>query len=431
MQNYRSTPQILNAVNSLIAKNKNRIPKELIPVLGEGERPKFFFGESSEQESGWIANELSQLHEGGERYGDMAILYRAHYVTRTVEEALRKAKIPYTIYSGASFFDRREVKDALSYLRMIAYQDDLAFLRIANVPRRNLGQRRMAFLREYAAEHACSLFTALKENVESEALRGTRAREFISLVERFSAGYHARPVSEVLSAIVDESGLEKMLRTEGSQERLDNLAELKQSVYEYEVSCGEECTLEDYLAHVALFTNADTAEKGDKVKLMTVHAAKGLEFPTVFLCGMDEGIFPSRKVKTLPGMEEERRLAFVAMTRAERRLCLTGSGGRNHDGSPRFPSRFVLDIDPALVDYVLPPEEGLIQSARDYIETATRYLKRGEEEQFLPVGQRVNHAMFGEGTILEVDEKKGVYLVKFDRLDTPRRLSVRAKLERG
>ena len=429
MQNYRSTPQILRAVNSLIEKNQNRIPKELIPTLPEGERPRFYFGENSEGESRWIAGEIQRLRGAGERCGDMAILYRAHYVTRTVEEALRREQIPYTIYSGASFFDRREVKDALSYLRMIAYQDDLAFLRVANVPRRNLGQKRMAYLREYAAAHACTLYTALKENLESEPLRGTKARGFAELVERFSASYHGKPVSEVLSAVVNESGLEKMLRTEGSQERLDNLAELKQSVYEYEVSCGEECTLEDYLAHVALFTNADTAEQGDKVKLMTVHAAKGLEFPTVFLCGMDEGIFPSRKVKTLPGMEEERRLAFVAMTRAERRLILTGSGGRNHDGSPRFPSRFVLDIDPALLDYVLPPEEGLIHTARSYIESSSRALKSGEEESLLPAGQRVNHAMFGTGTILEADEKRGSYLVKFDRLDTPRRLSVRAKLE--
>ena len=429
MQNYRSTPQILRAVNSLIEKNRNRIPKELIPTLPEGERPRFYFGENSEQESRWIADEIQRLRGVGERCGDMAILYRAHYVTRTVEEALRRAQIPYTIYSGASFFDRREVKDALSYLRMIAYQDDLAFLRVANVPRRNLGQKRMAFLREYAAAHACTLYTALKENLDAEALRGTKARSFVELVERFSASYHGKPVSEVLSAVVNESGLEKMLRTEGSQERLDNLAELKQSVYEYEVSCGEECTLEDYLAHVALFTNADTAEQGDKVKLMTVHAAKGLEFPTVFLCGMDEGIFPSRKVKTLPGMEEERRLAFVAMTRAEHRLILTGSGGRNHDGSPRFPSRFVLDIDPALLDYVLPPEEGLIHTARSYIENSSRALKSGEEGSLLPAGQRVNHAMFGAGTILEADEKRGSYLVKFDRLDTPRRLSARAKLE--
>jgi DNA helicase-2/ATP-dependent DNA helicase PcrA len=161
MQNYRSTPQILNAVNSLIEKNKNRIPKELIPTLPEGERPRFYFGENSEQESRWIADEIQRLRGTGERCGDMAILYRAHYVTRTVEEALRRAQIPYTIYSGASFFDRREVKDALSYLRMIAYQDDLAFLRVANVPRRNLGQKRMAFLRAYAQQKGCSLYGAL------------------------------------------------------------------------------------------------------------------------------------------------------------------------------------------------------------------------------------------------------------------------------
>ena len=429
MENYRSTPQILRAVNSLIAKNKHRIPKDLIPVRQDGERPRFCFAENSEAEGKWIAGELKRLHEAGERFGDMAILYRAHYVTRTVEEALRKAELPYTIYSGASFFDRREVRDALAYLRMVAYQDDLSFLRVANVPRRNLGQRRMAFLRACAAEHQCSLYAALKENLESEVLKGTKAASFVALVEQFAADCHARPVSEVLAAVVNESGLEQMLRTEGSQERLDNLAELKQSVYEYEVNCGEECTLEDYLAHVALFTNADSAEKGDKIKLMTVHAAKGLEFPTVVLCGMDEGIFPSRKVKTLPGMEEERRLAFVAMTRAERRLYLTGSGGRNHDGSPRFPSRFVLDIDPSLVDYVLPPEEGLIRCAREYIDSSSRFLK-GEEEPMLSVGTRVKHAMFGVGTIVEVDEKKRAYVVKFEGLETPRKLSGRVKLER-
>lgn len=144
-------------------------------------------------------------------------------------------------------------------------------------------------------------------------------------------------MSEVLSALLNESGYEKMLRTEGSQERLDNLAELKQSVYEYETTCGEEVTLEHYLAHVALFTNADTAEQGDKVRLMTVHAAKGLEFPYVFLCGMNEGIFPSRKVRTQQAMEEERRLAFVALTRAEKGLYLSEADGRNFDGTPRYP----------------------------------------------------------------------------------------------
>src|SRR5699024_9036953 len=147
--------------------------------------------------------------------------------------------------------------------------------------------------------------------MDEPIFKGTRAASFLSLIDGFSDGYEGRPVSEVLSAILNESGYEKMLRTEGSQERLDNLAELKQSVYEYETTCGEEATLEHYLAHVALCTNADAQDQGDKVKLMTVHAAKGLESPHVFLCGMNEGIFPSRKVRTLPGMEEERRLAFV------------------------------------------------------------------------------------------------------------------------
>lgn len=170
-------------------------------------------------------------------------------------------------------------------------------------------------MREYAQREGCSLYQALRDNETESLFKSTKASSFLSLIDAFSSGYEGRPVSEVLSAILDESGYEKMLRTEGSQERLDNLAELKQSVYEYETTCGEEVTLEHYLAHIALFTNTDGAGQGDKVKLMTVHAAKGLEFPYVFLCGMNEGIFPSRKVRTLPGMEEERRLAFVALTR--------------------------------------------------------------------------------------------------------------------
>ena len=216
-----------------------------------------------------------------------------------------------------------EIKDALSYLRMIAYQDDLSFRRIANAPKRNLGKRRMAFLQETAEKEGTSLYVTLKNHLEDSVFSGTKAKQFVDLIERFSHSYQGRPISEVLSDILDKSGYEKALRTEGSQERLDDLAELKQSIYEYETSCGEESTMEHYLAHIALFSNGDVAEQGDKVKLMTVHAAKGLEFPYVFLCGMNEGIFPSRKVRTL-GMEEERRLAFVALTRAEGALPLRG-----------------------------------------------------------------------------------------------------------
>ena len=428
MENYRSTPEILAAANSLIAVNETRIKKDLLPTRPGGPEVLCHLAKNQEGEARWMVEEMERLHSQGVAYRDMTVLYRAHYVSRAVEEALLAAKVPYTIYSGVQFFDRREIKDALSYLRMIAYRDDLSFRRIANVPKRNLGKRRMAFLEDYTAAHGGTLYEALQVNLDDPIFRGTRAGQFLSLIEAFSQDYQGRPVSEVLAAILNESGYEAMLRTEGSQERLDNLAELKQSIYEFETTCGEESTLEQYLSHVALFSGGDLAETGDKVKLMTVHAAKGLEFPHVFLCGMNEGIFPSRKVRTMPGMEEERRLAFVALTRARDRLYLSESGGRNFDGSPRYPSRFLLDIDQALLTYTAPPEEGLIRETREYVAESQRRLPQ-EEAAFLPPGQRVRHAQFGAGTVVEADPARSAHLIQFDTMPTPRRISLRARLE--
>ena len=428
-RNYRSTPQILGAANALIEKNQNRIPKELIPTLPEGPKVVCHHADNAEQEALWITEEIARLHEQGARYGDVTLLYRAHYVTRSLEDALRKKELPYTLYSGVPFYGRAEIKDALSYLRMVAYKDDLSFLRICNVPKRNIGQRRIRFLQDFARDNGCTLYLALKHNLEHELFRGTRASAFVGLIEAHAQSYEGRQVSEVLAQLLDESGYEKMLRTEGSQERLDNLAELRQSIYEFETSCGEEATLIHYLAHVALYTNSDLSTAGDKVKLMTVHAAKGLEFPIVFLCAMNEGIFPTRKTGTLAAMEEERRLAFVAMTRAERALYLTEAEGRNFDGSPRYPSRFVLDIDPALLEYTQPPKEGLIEEARAYIVNSTRFLPENAQTLQLRIGQRVNHAIFGPGTVVGIDTQKQAHLVRFDRLSTPRAISFKAKLD--
>ena len=428
MQNYRSTPQILSAANSLIDKNRSRIKKELIPVLPGGESVLCHHAANAEKEDEWIAFQMQELHDRGVPFREMTVLYRAHYVTRILEEILQKRKVPYAIYSGVPFFGRMEIKDALSYLRMIAYKDDLSFRRIVNTPKRNMGQRRMQFLEEYAAKHACSLYDALCRRLEDEIFKGTKAAGFIKLIEAFASDYSERPVSEVLSDLLNASRYEEMLRTEGSQERLDNLAELKQSVYEYETSCGEEATLEHYLAHVALFTNSDAESSADKVKLMTVHAAKGLEFPYVFLCEMNEGIFPSRKTSTLPGMEEERRLAFVAMTRAEKRLFLSEAEGRNIDGSPRYPSRFLLDISPKLLEYTEPPREGLIRDARDYIAANEKRLPEAEPETFA-IGQRVRHSIMGPGTVVDIDTVKGAHIVQFDGIATPRAISFRARLE--
>ena len=430
MQNYRSTPQIVSVVNDLIDKNKFRIKKNLMPTIADGRKVICHHADTSEREAMWIAEQIQALHGEGTSYREITVLYRAHYITRIVEEVFLREKIPYAIYSGVQFFNRMEIKDALAYLRLIAYKDDLAFLRVVNVPKRNLGERRIKFLQEYAVKHQCSLYISLETNLDNEIFKGTKAAQFVALIENFAANYAERQISELLAAILNESGYEKMLRTEGSQERLDNLAELKQSVYEYETSCGEESTLEHYLSHVALFTNNDAADNSDKVKLMTVHSAKGLEFPYVFLCAMNEGVFPSKKTDTIQKMEEERRLAFVAMTRAQKGLYLSEAEGRNFDGSPRYPSRFLLDIEPALLDYTQKPQEGLIRETKDYLVINERYLADEENQLSLAVGQRVKHNIFGSGTVVDVDLIKAAHLVKFDNIDTPRSISFRAKLEK-
>lgn len=430
MQNYRSTPQIVSVVNDLIDKNKFRIKKNLMPTIADGRKVICHHADTSEREAMWIAEQIQALHGEGTSYREITVLYRAHYITRIVEEVFLREKIPYAIYSGVQFFNRMEIKDALAYLRLIAYKDDLAFLRVVNVPKRNFGERRIKFLQEYAVKHQCSLYIALETNLDNEIFKGTKAAQFVALIENFAANYAERQISELLAAILNESGYEKMLRTEGSQERLDNLAELKQSVYEYETSCGEESTLEHYLSHIALFTNSDAADNSDKVKLMTVHSAKGLEFPYVFLCAMNEGVFPSKKTDTIQKMEEERRLAFVAMTRAQKGLYLSEAEGRNFDGSPRYPSRFLLDIEPALLDYTQKPQEGLIRETKDYLVINERYLADEENQSSLAVGQRVKHSIFGSGTVVDVDLIKAAHLVKFDNIDTPRSISFRAKLEK-
>ncbi len=433
-ENYRSTPEILSVVNSLIDTNTLRIKKDLVPMREAGEKVFCFIGKNAEEEADWLTGEMLVLHGMGVPYRDMAVLYRAHYVTRTLEQALLHEPatgkpIPYTIYSGVPFYGRTEIKDALSYLRMVLYRDDLSFRRIVNVPKRNLGKRRMQFLEAYAKENDTSLYIALHENLEHELIRGTKAVHFVRLIEKYAELCDSLSASELLSKLLNESGYEEMLRTEGAQERLDNLAELKQSVFEYETTCGEEAGIEDYLRHVAMYTNADAdAGSEDRVRLMTVHAAKGLEFPYVFLCSLNEGIFPSRKLKTLEEMEEERRLAFVAMTRAKDRLYLSCAEGTHFDGIPRYPSRFLLDIDQELLEYAKTPEESLIENTKRFIESESRILKKKEDRTFFEPGQRLEHAVFGPGTVLELHQKEGCYLVKFDRIDTPREISCKVHM---
>ncbi len=427
-QNYRSTPQILNVVNALISVNEERLPKDLTPVLPDGPMVQCHFAETQEREAQWIAAQILTLQTQGVDLGDITILYRAHYLTRAVEDALLKCEIPYRIYSGVPFFERMEIRDAIAYLRLICFKDDLSFRRIANKPKRNIGERRMNFLSAYAEQHNCSLYTALQENLGDPLIKSSGGAALVDLVEHYVATAAEMPISELLTAVLNDSGYETMMRTEGAQDRLDNLAELKQSIYEYETTCGEETTLESYLSHLALFSGADVDDKSSRVKLMTIHASKGLEFPYVFLVGMNEGIFPSRNVRTRQSMEEERRLCFVAMTRAKHMLFLTEGGGSNFDGSTRYPSRFLLDVPMELLYFTEPPSDSLIEETKEYLAVRARYFIDVKDDNLFKVGQKVEHGVFGTGTILEVDRDKNAYVIQFDDLNTARRITFKAVL---
>ncbi len=428
MDNYRSTPQIVAAANSLIGNNKGRIKKDLVALRPDGQIVTYHHAKTAEAEAQWVADQIKQLADGDVSLSNITILYRAHFVSRTLEEVFLKEQLPYTIYSGVQFFGRMEIKDALSYLRLIAYKDDLSFMRVANTPKRNLGERRMAFLQSYAAAHQCTLYTALEKTIEDDIFKNTKAKRLLTVVERFAANFGHMPVSELLSAVLDHSGYEAMLRTEGSQERLDNLAELKQSVHEYEVSCGEETTLEGYLSSIAMMSSADAGSGKNAVKMMTVHTAKGLEFPHVFICGLSEGIFPSKKTSTAEGMEEERRLAFVAFTRAEDALYLTEAEGRNLDGSYRYPSRFIFNVDKELLHYTVELPDSLVSQSSWHIGSSERAMEAAATQKPLSVGDRVVHSVMGSGEIVGIDYVKSAYQIQFDELGTVRAISFRARL---
>ena len=382
MENYRSTPEIINVANSLISRNKKRTEKSLVPTRESKEKVVCYFAENPDDEADYIASSIVKLSEVGVEYRDVTILYRSHFLTRSIEQALMLAKIPYAIYSG---------------------------VQLAN---------------------DVSLYKALRDCVDDPIFKGTKAQDFLDLMDELSREVDIKSISELLADVITRSGYEETLRTEGSQERLDNLAELRQSVYDYEVTCGEETNLDSYLKHIALYTNADMEDTKNRVKLMTIHAAKGLEFPYVFICGLNEGVFPSQKTRTEDNMEEERRIAFVAYTRAMDGLFLTEAAGRNFDSSPKYPSRFLMEIDPHLLEMVKEPDETLIKEAADYIKLSEKYLRKEDSSELIPVGTRVKHMIFGEGTILSQDMDMQAYIIKFDSQRTERYISFKVKMSK-
>lgn len=426
--NYRSSPEIIHASNSLIAKNSIRIPKNLISTKESISKPTFYHAKTTKEEAEFISDKINELLQKGYHHSDITILYRSHFLSRTIEEEFITKKIPYTLFSGLPFFDRKEIKDSLSFLRMIAYKDDLSFLRICNTPKRNLGNKRIKFLKEMSNERNKSLYECLKDSIDEEIFTNTKAKDFIQFIEKYASSYQNMKISELFSFVMNENGYERELRTEGAQDRLDNLAELKQSIFEYEASCGEEASLDDYLAHTALFTNSDAGTVKQAIKMMTIHTAKGLEFPVVFICGMNENLFPSKKISTPAEMEEERRLAFVAFTRAENELFLTDAEGSENGFGYRYPSRFIFDVEKDLLDYAKELPEKLEEEAKHQIQLSIEKTNRFSIMNTFKIGNNISHKIFGKGIILEIDEIKFTYLIKFESLPTPRRLGFSAPI---
>ena len=426
--NYRSVPQILSASNALTAKNRDRLEKNLSAVRPDARKPLYFHAKNNQLEADWITAQMRAMHEGGREYTDMGVLYRAHYVSRAVEESLIKNKIPYVLYSGVEFYKRKEIKDIICYLRMIYAGDDVSFLRTVNEPRRGVGRTRLAALKAYAAEFRCSLYDALKENLETDLIRKSRAMDYVRMIEKYRAIYDQMELTDLLSGVLAESGYEAMLRSSGEEDRLDNLAELKQAIFDFERKAGEDVTLGNYLDHAALFTNMDQTEKAHAVKLMTIHAAKGMEFPVVFLCGLSEGIFPGKRADTRERLEEERRLAYVAFTRAKDRLFLSDAAGTHYDGSARCPSRFLFNAERENLDYVVELDPSVIEEARTQIEKTEHFERRVEKKPDC-VGKRVRHSVFGEGTVIGVPRDREGYIIQFDTIPTPRTLAPNGKLE--
>ena len=368
-QNYRSTQLIVQAANSLIKKNQHQIPKDIYSLGGEGERLKLRQAYSDKEEASIVSNEIRRLRKAEQAaYSHFAILYRTNAQSRAFEEEFRRQGIPYRIYGGMSFYQRKEIKDVIAYFRLIVNpHDEEAFRRIVNYPARGIGNTTLQKIAETAQKHAVSMWT-VADNPSDYALAvsgGTLAKisVFCQLISTFRQRNENQATNayQLAEAIVKESGVAADIYGGTDPESLgrqENLEELLSSIQEFvdirtEEGRASQAALSDYLQEVALLTDADKTDADpDRVSLMTIHAAKGLEFPTVFVVGLEENILPSAmSAASLRELEEERRLLYVAITRAERHCILTCAKNRWRYGKMEFgsPSRFIRDIDPRLI----------------------------------------------------------------------------------
>ena len=380
----------------------------------------------------------------------IAVLYRAHYIALNLENALVQNKIPYCVVGEQRFFDRKEIRDVIAYIRLRCnLDDDVAFRRIVNVPARNFGKKRMEHLESLARSSGCSLFRTLVNHLDDKFLCARpEIQNFVKVMTELAITPLGNPVDD-FELIVNNTGYEEWIKNNGEDERLENISALKNYLYDFRKNQDDEVNLADFIGNVTLMTSADEAHLSRSVRLMTVHNAKGLEFDYVFVVSLNEAVFPSKKAVNELNVEEERRLMYVAMTRAQKQLILTEAGGyitvrQNNDQMklPREPSRFLREITPDLYAEVGAPfpcsklkavlkknesTPNLNLSSNDAVSGQTT--QDGASAQPNLVGAKVFHKIFGEGTIRAVRYEMGEYAIYFDKLKKERTLSFSAKLE--
>jgi DNA helicase II / ATP-dependent DNA helicase PcrA len=436
-QNYRSTGNILNAANKLIENNSGRLGKNLWTDGSAGEPIKLYAAYNERDEADFVVNRIREWVNKGGRRSECAILYRANAISRVFEEAMISARMPYKVYGGLRFFERAEIKDALAYLRLVQNRgDDASFERVVNLPTRGIGLKTLDILRDYARANTCTMWTSAGANLQTLGPKaGAALHAFLLMIERMASETSNLPLHEQVDHVIAHSGLithhqkDRASARGGAEARVENLEELVSAArgFDAEAIATDETAgmtpLAAFLAHAVLESGEGQADAGeDSVQMMTLHTAKGLEFPVVFLCGMEEGLFPhQRSAADAAGMEEERRLAYVGITRAMRQLYLSYAETRRLHGidSHGSPSRFIREVPPDLVEEVRPRIQVSrpVYNSSSYSQTRSTTLFE-ETPDGIRLGQRVRHGKFGEGIVLNL-EGQGTHArveVRFENL---------------
>lgn len=449
-QNYRSTKQILKAANSVIRNNQGRKDKTLWTDLAEGDKICWYCAGDQNTEARFVADTVLEGVRQGKPYQNYAVLYRTHALSNTLERQLAQAGIPYRIYGGLRFFDRKEIKDIISYMCVVNNPYDiLRFTRVINEPKRGIGAQTLSDLTQISLDLNISPLEVLRtaDSYPALARRAKALQEAAEVFDRLREAADTLPLDEFYDTLLDVSGYMEMLRAEGAEgeARIENIKELKTSILSFisqAENTGDEPTLSGFLEEISLYTDQDRADEAqDAMTLMTIHAAKGLEFENVFLIGLEEGIFPGRRSMDSPEeIEEERRLAYVAVTRAKQRLYITTTSYRMLYGqtASNATSRFLREMDPDVIEKQEPERPASVIGKSSSAKQTDAYFqypdKRSNASADLSftAGDRVKSFIHGEGTVLQVSPMGGDVLLEiaFDRVGTKKIMAKYARIRK-